>query len=93
MAKPVTQFACSECGAIHKKWTGRCDGCGAWNTIQEEVPLSQGPSKKALGTAKGRKVALTDQVFAQSNDSAIPGGLCKLDCLKLWIKVTTCAAK
>ena len=60
MAKPVTQFACTECGAVHKKWTGRCDGCGAWNTIQEEVPLSAGPSRQTLGTAKGRRVALTD---------------------------------
>ncbi|WP_308916979.1 DNA repair protein RadA [Jannaschia sp. LMIT008] len=58
MAKPVTQFACTSCGAVHKKWSGRCDGCGAWNTIQEEVPLSAGPSKQSLGAAKGRKVAL-----------------------------------
>ncbi|MGB3407454.1 MAG: DNA repair protein RadA [Jannaschia sp.] len=60
MAKPITQFACNDCGALHKKWTGRCDGCGAWNSIQEEVPLSQGPSRKSLGTAKGRRMALTD---------------------------------
>jgi DNA repair protein RadA/Sms len=60
MAKPVTQFACTDCGAVHKKWIGRCDGCGAWNTIQEEVPLSHGPSKKSLGTAKGKRMALTD---------------------------------
>ena len=79
MVKAVTQFACASCGAVHKKWTGRCDGCGAWNTIQEEVPLSAGPSKQSLGTAKGRRVPLVDL----SEDEAPPpralSGLAELD--------------
>jgi DNA repair protein RadA/Sms len=29
-------FVCQNCGAIHKKWSGRCDDCGEWNTITEE---------------------------------------------------------
>ncbi|AHM04815.1 DNA repair protein RadA [Roseibacterium elongatum DSM 19469] len=60
MAKPVTTFLCSACGATHKKWAGRCDACGAWNTITEETPLSQGPSGKGLGAAKGARVPLSD---------------------------------
>ena len=79
MAKPVTQFACTECGAVHKKWTGRCDGCGAWNTIQEEVPLSAGPSKQTLGTAKGRRVALTDLDTAETPPPRTLSGLAELD--------------
>jgi len=58
MAKPVTSFVCQDCGATHKKWAGRCDGCGAWNTVVEEAPLSQGPGR-GLGAAKGRAVPLT----------------------------------
>ena len=42
MARPVTSFTCQDCGATHKKWAGRCDACGAWNTIVEEAPLSGG---------------------------------------------------
>jgi DNA repair protein RadA/Sms len=79
MVKPVTQFACTECGAVHKKWTGRCDGCGAWNSIQEEVPLSQGPSKKALGTAKGRRVALTDLASEEAPPPRTLSGMNELD--------------
>jgi len=60
MAKPVTTFVCSACGATHKKWAGRCDACGEWNTITEEAPLSQGPAGKGLGAAKGARVALSD---------------------------------
>ncbi|MEL6587424.1 MAG: DNA repair protein RadA [Pseudomonadota bacterium] len=79
MAKPVTQFACSDCGATYKKWTGRCDACGAWNSIQEEVPLSQGPSKKALGTAKGRKMALTDLAAEEAPPPRTLSNLSELD--------------
>jgi DNA repair protein RadA/Sms len=28
---------CAECGAEHPKWAGRCDSCGSWNTLVEEV--------------------------------------------------------
>ena len=29
--------ACADCGTAHPKWTGQCAGCGAWNTLVEEV--------------------------------------------------------
>ena len=60
MAKPTTSFTCSACGATHKKWAGRCDACGAWNSIVEEAPLSAGPSSKSLGAARGRALPLGD---------------------------------
>lgn len=30
-------FTCAECGTEHAKWAGRCDSCGAWNTLVEEL--------------------------------------------------------
>jgi len=36
MAKARSVFRCSECGHDHPKWTGRCEACGAWNTVAEE---------------------------------------------------------
>jgi len=30
-------YRCAECGTEHPKWVGRCEGCGAWNTVAEEV--------------------------------------------------------
>ncbi|SPH17372.1 DNA repair protein RadA [Defluviimonas aquaemixtae] len=59
MAKPSPIFTCAECGAAHKKWTGRCDACGAWNSIAEEVPLAAGPGTRTLGAAKGRRIELS----------------------------------
>jgi DNA repair protein RadA/Sms len=32
----VSLFRCTECGAEQPKWAGRCDACGAWNTLAEE---------------------------------------------------------
>ncbi len=59
MAKTRT-YSCAACGATHAKWSGRCDACGAWNTIHEEAPLSQGPGRQALGAARGTALPLTD---------------------------------
>jgi DNA repair protein RadA/Sms len=36
MAKPRSVYRCSECGHDHPKWAGKCESCGAWNTIAEE---------------------------------------------------------
>jgi DNA repair protein RadA/Sms len=35
--KTKTAFVCQECGTHHVKWQGRCNGCGAWNTLVEET--------------------------------------------------------
>src|SRR5271157_1258936 len=44
MARPQARYACQQCGAVHAKWTGRCDGCGAWNSLIEEMPREELPS-------------------------------------------------
>jgi DNA repair protein RadA/Sms len=36
MPKPKSNFVCTECGASEPKWNGKCSGCGAWNTMQEQ---------------------------------------------------------
>src|SRR2546427_10221292 len=37
MPKSRSVSRCTECGAEHPKWAGRCDSCGAWNTLVEEA--------------------------------------------------------
>ncbi len=41
MAKAKTVYSCSECGAQFPKWTGQCQDCGDWNTLQEELTPSR----------------------------------------------------
>jgi DNA repair protein RadA/Sms len=47
-----TIHRCGECGAEHAKWGGRCDACGAWNTLVEEVAS---PPARRKGVAAERK--------------------------------------
>ena len=37
MAKTKTIYSCTNCGSQHPKWTGQCQDCGDWNTLQEEI--------------------------------------------------------
>ena len=37
MSKVKTTFFCQNCGAQSAKWAGKCNSCGEWNTIVEEV--------------------------------------------------------
>lgn len=37
MAKIKTSFACQSCGSVYPKWQGKCNACGEWNTIVEEL--------------------------------------------------------
>src|SRR5436189_5882491 len=32
-----SQFTCQECGHVALAWTGRCPGCGEWNTLVEAI--------------------------------------------------------
>ncbi len=37
MVKTSHQYVCQECGSYFTKWSGRCEGCGSWNRMVEEV--------------------------------------------------------
>ncbi len=49
MAKSATQFVCSACGSVFPKWAGRCEACGEWNTLEQEIakPILPGGMKAA----------------------------------------------
>ena len=67
MAKSSVSYVCQQCGGAHRKWSGRCDHCGAWNTLVEErVEAPSGPGKKATG----RRVDM--QPLATSGDVTPP---------------------
>ena len=67
MAKTSVSYVCQQCGGAHRKWSGRCDHCGAWNTLVEErVESPSGPGKKATG----RRVDM--QPLATSGDVTPP---------------------
>ena len=79
MAKARTQFVCQNCGTVHSRWAGKCDGCGGWNTIVEEDPsagIGGGPGKVPK---KGRAVALTSLSGEIEEAPRIETGISELD--------------
>ena len=78
MAKP-NSFSCNACGASFNKWSGRCDACGAWNTITEEAPLSAGPASKSLGAKRGSPIQLTDLATEEAPPPRTNSGISELD--------------
>ncbi len=79
MSKTAGSFTCTACGAVHKKWAGRCDACGAWNSIVEEAPLSTGPAAKSLGAARGRRIGLSTLQTAEAPPSRATSGMEEFD--------------
>ena len=79
MAKSTLRFVCQSCGSVTNKWAGRCDGCGEWNSIVEEAPLSAGPAKSGLGAARGRTIALTDLSTKEAPPPRTGSGVEELD--------------
>ena len=69
MSRAQSKFVCQSCGAVTLKWSGKCESCGAWNTITEERSNETPPKGKGLKAAtKAQKISLT----GLSGDSDTP---------------------
>lgn len=66
MAKIKTKFCCTECGHEAAKWLGRCPGCGAWNTMMEEMSAGK-PDPRLRFTAKS-----APRPISQVDAAAVP---------------------
>ncbi len=78
MAKDPS-FICSDCGSTFSKWSGRCDNCGAWNTISEHKPLAASHGKKSLSGKRGQTIALTDLASQEAEPPRTLSGVAELD--------------
>jgi DNA repair protein RadA/Sms len=79
MSRHTPTFVCQNCGAVFSRWQGKCDSCGAWNTIAEETastPVSGGPGK---AYRKGRPLVLHPLAGAADDAPRTPSGLAELD--------------
>ena len=52
MGKNTSQFVCQNCGAKYSKWAGHCNNCDAWNSIIEDLVVSEASGKNAISQAK-----------------------------------------
>lgn len=52
MVKAKSRYVCQNCGASFVKWAGRCENCGEWNTLVEQVGVVEAEAKTALARGK-----------------------------------------
>ncbi len=65
MAKTKSIFVCQNCGATYPKWQGKCDNCGEWNTMVEQLQVGTGKSAVAKSAESGR--VLSPQTISSIN--------------------------
>jgi DNA repair protein RadA/Sms len=79
--KSKTVYRCTDCGAEHARWSGRCDTCGEWNTLVEETAQPAAGRRQTSGRAKGAPVAQTRKLreVAGSESPRWKTGLAEFD--------------
>ena len=63
MAKQRSTYVCQSCAHEALAWSGRCAGCGEWNTLVETAPAparSGGSGRRGARAAGAKPVALRD---------------------------------
>ncbi len=61
MAKKSSRsYICQACGAVYPRWNGKCEACGEWNTLAEEIIESALPRGLGGSKTKGNKIKLED---------------------------------
>ncbi|PCJ49437.1 MAG: DNA repair protein RadA [Gammaproteobacteria bacterium] len=62
MAKTKQLYTCRECGCVHSKWSGQCNDCSAWNSLDESIaesPKSTSPRFKGYSGEQARVQTLS----------------------------------
>ncbi len=84
MVKAKTVYRCSECGADYPKWGGRCDVCGEWNTLVEEIVRAQpkaAVARRGASSAQGSVAVAPVRLatVASTRSSRFSTGTAELD--------------
>ena len=81
MAKARSNFVCQNCGASYPKWTGKCENCGEWNTLVEQIVETKGASAVARSHSRGKilKPQSMRSIAAEDSVKRLPTGISDLD--------------
>ncbi|MDO5561763.1 MAG: magnesium chelatase domain-containing protein [bacterium] len=52
MAKEKIVFVCQECSQVYSRWQGKCNACGSWNSLAEQISESKVSSREKQHTAQ-----------------------------------------
>jgi DNA repair protein RadA/Sms len=77
VAKPKTQYVCSECGGASVKWQGQCPHCSAWNTLAET--RVDAPGEHRFAPLAGAAAVQSLQQVQAREMPRIPSGVDEFD--------------
>ncbi|MBE6467220.1 MAG: DNA repair protein RadA [Alphaproteobacteria bacterium] len=77
--KELKQFVCQNCGSVYPKWQGKCDSCGEWNTIIEEITGGGGFSNINYNKRKGKEIEFVSLNGAQEKLDRLSTNIKELD--------------
>jgi len=79
MAKSRTLFVCQNCAASYPKWTGKCENCGEWNTLVEQIAEMTGKSAVARSSGTALRPQMIGDIENDSQFSRLSTGIPDLD--------------
>jgi DNA repair protein RadA/Sms len=81
MARTRTVHRCTECGTGAPRWSGRCPGCGEWNTLVEEVetPATATSARRSMSAPGERDRPVPILEVDAAEWAARPTGIGELD--------------
>lgn len=77
MKKANRTFICQSCGEVYSRWAGKCESCGAWNTIQEET-ISLKTAIQPIHKVNYKKPISLSEI-SEKNHHRIPTGFDEFD--------------
>src|SRR3954468_2919870 len=75
---PPPVFRCRDCGAGTPKWVGRCPGCSAWGSVEQEETRLAAPGRTARPAARVAPAVPIAEVDG-TDASAVPTGVAEFD--------------
>ena len=75
MPKINTQFVCQTCGNAQPKWSGKCEACGAWNSLVESTVAASGFGKSKAKSFSPKQLG----DYESKGQSRVPTGIKDVD--------------
>ncbi|MDR2532764.1 MAG: DNA repair protein RadA [Oscillospiraceae bacterium] len=69
-------YLCSDCGHEHLKWSGKCAGCGEWNTLAE---FKERDEIKSSGSAEKLNLHTLSEINEDGGETRFGTGMSELD--------------
>lgn len=80
MAKSKKVYICQNCGKKYSRWIGKCQECGKWGTVEEEIQVKKNSQKRTKNRSKTTSdVKTLDKVKFDSKKQIYQTGILEFD--------------